>query len=185
MKKLIYILVVLFFLPLINKAQTTDVLNKVAEQAAENTVKRVSLPNCKSQFVADLPSDDAIIFQAKKYLITVNELNLSSQSNFIKNIVSSNMLNYDCVLSDQNSDADYIISITANITQDRKLYGIYFCNADVVLKITDKKTHIPVYQNTYTKYKCGSNISFQDAADNTFKDVADKISADILTFLAF
>lgn len=67
MKQKLYLILILFLLPVVTFCQTTDILNKVAEQSAENTVKELK----------NLKQDD------EKRIITVVPF-LSSNSKYTK-----------------------------------------------------------------------------------------------------
>ncbi len=108
MKQKIYLILILFLLPAVAFCQTTDILNKVAEQSAENTVKELK----------DLEQDD------KKRIITVVPF-LSSDGKYTENSKEFTK-KYVELLNKKIADANLKFVVSGDDFEDKEFTNLIF-----------------------------------------------------------
>ncbi len=76
-------------------------------------------------------------------------------------------------------NATYKITIQATTREHNNSYGTFFSYADAYVEIINTKTNKTILQKDYTE-KGGSTVSYNDAGQKAFKNIANKISDEII-----
>lgn len=129
-----------------------------------------------------------IRYQAAAVYISGEERNLGNlvQVQHIVPVVKQALAEQGFQFVDNKSEADYIITITANTVEGAQVYGMYTAFADVEVAITDVATNRELYREGLYHIK-GIQLNFEKAGlkalDQAGKDVVEKIVPTIMSSL--
>jgi len=145
--------------------------------------EQISLPLSEFNLSLSLSDDDKVIYKKEHFYIIADETNFYNKTNFVETAIKNSLTinKYPIESSLENSDCK--LTITANSSEDKKVYGVHFSKVNVSVQIFDIKTNNSIFFQSYEQ-SGGSYTSFDDAAKNAFNEISPFISDEVLKFLS-
>jgi hypothetical protein len=161
-------------MPLLNKISSAqDLLIAIDGTANTTNLKVTETENLRNT----LTQMQARLAQAVQIFISGNENLFGKNENIIANKVKAALAHKGCSFVDNTQQADFTLTINANVRLSSQSEGLVFCYADVEVQLYDTHKQKNVFGDEFSE-KSGSSSqekAGRKAMENASKKIADKL----------